>query len=256
MDCVMSNDLSTDIKVSNNTQAEKLADWYSDFKAAKDLFENEAKKAATKDIGSSQLVHDICTKDVRDFSMKNRTISQTVPCNPDGSAGCRGGALPNGVPSIYSIRVLCADERLSPATGCDRIINDIEFEVVLLYGANTFVVITPKETFPIYFYDFYKFPSFVRYPNNAEGLVQFKEELKVIDGSCKAIEIVSAEVVPDGNNCVLNIVYNVYDKLWKYENLIVLAYKFIPDSTVVCEKFDQGHKIESCVNGAGSSCCG
>lgn len=248
------NCLKTDDSIIDNAQEpqSKTADWYANFKKITDLFEDEAQKTAFGSMEGISYVHDICTMDVRDFNMTTRTISQTVPCNPDGSAGCRGGSLPDGAPTVDSIRVLCADERLSPGTGCDRIINDIEFEVVLRYGANTFVVITPKETFPIFYYEFYRFPSFERYSNVAD----FREELKVIDGSCKAIQILRVNVVTSGNDCVLNIVYNVYDKLWKHENLVLLAAKPIPDSTIVCDVFEQGHKIESCVSGANSPCCG
>ena len=213
------NCLNTDDSIIDNAQElqAKTADWYSNFKNVKDLFEEEVKKTAFGNRRVTDFVHDICTKDVRAFNLKTKRIRKTIPCNPDGSAGCRGGALPSGTPTVESIRILCAEERLSPATGCDRIINEIEFEVVLRYGVDTFLVLTPKQTFPILYNEFYSFPGFVPFTN----VQDFRNELKLIDGSCKAIEILSAEVVASGNDCILNIIYNVYDKLWKYENLLV-----------------------------------
>lgn len=251
MICVKTSDSGFDINAKNSTQnQDNAADWYENFKSSTELAENEAAKASLQ--SSTQLVHDICTKDVRDFGIANRTIYETVPCNPDGNTGCRSGSLPGGVPSVDSIRILCADERLSPSTGCDRIVNTVEFEVVLRYGENTFVVITPKESFDILWSDFKRFPSFQSY----SSVNDFRQELKNIDGSCKAMKIVNATVVQDGNDCVLRIDYTVFDKLWKYEDLILLADKPISDNTTVCDLFNQGHKIGPCSNGSVSACCG
>lgn len=251
MNCEKTDDSAVTIKAENSVEEKTDAtDWVSAFKKSTGFMADEIAKMTQRQ--PNQLVHDICTKDVRDFGMTTRTISQVVPCNPDGSAGCRGGSLPNGVPVVDSIRILCADESLSPATGCDRIINNVEFEVVLRYGVNTFVVLTPKETFPVFWYDFLKFPSLESFPT----VEDFKQELKVIDGSCKAIAIVNATVVQEENNCVLNIVYNVFDKLWKYEDLIIFATKAISNSTVVCDVFKQGHEIGPCTSADCASCCG
>ncbi len=251
MNCVKTSDSDLDISTKDNTQNQDNAtDWYENFKSGTEFAENEAAKASCQ--SSTQLVHDVCTKDVRDFSMTSRTIYETVPCNPDGNSGCRGGSLPGGVPTIDSIRILCADERLSPSTGCDRIINTVEFEVVLRYGVNTFVVITPKESFDVSWREFERFPSFQHFLSVDE----FKQELENIDGSCKAIKINSATVVQNGNDCVLRIDYTVFDKLWKFEDLIILAVKPISENTTVCDVFNQGHQINPCSNGSGSTCCG
>ncbi len=202
--------------------------------------------------------HDICVEDVRDICVEERTLTHCVPCNPDGRAGCRGGFLPDGVPSIQSWRVLCAEESLSPSTGCDRIVNRVEFEVVLRYGTGTLAVVTPIDIFDCFWFQFARFPSGTFYPNTTAGLNQFRNELAVIDGSCKVIIIENVRVVTDGNDCVLEIEYKVIDKLWKHENLLVSAIKPYPGvgeagAITVSQEFEQGHKIGACV---GSGSCG
>lgn len=254
MNCVKTSDSGLDIDVNNSTENQEnqnsAADLYNNLKSSIKLAENEASKTSLQQ--PNQLVHDICTKDVRDLSITSRTIYATVPCNRDGSAGCRGGLLPDVAPTVANIRVLCADERLSPSTGCDHIINTVEFEVVLQYGTGTYVVMTPKESFNVPWSDFARFPSLQHFTSvNA-----FKQELKNIDGSCKAINIVNYTVTQEENDCVLRIDYIVFDKLWKYEDLIILADKPISNNTTVCDLFNQGHHIGPCPNGSGSTCCG
>ncbi|WP_312641171.1 hypothetical protein [Hydrogenoanaerobacterium sp.] len=189
--------------------------------------------------------HDICVEDVRDICVKTRTLTSCIPCNPDGTAGCRGGFLPDGPPTVQSFRVLCAEERLSPATGCDRIINDVEFEVVLRFGS-TFVVVTPKDTFNCFFNEFARFPSGTFFPNDNTGLNQFRNELALIDGSCKVIIIDNVRVATSGNDCLLVIDYKVVDKLWKHENLLVSAIKPYAENVTVKQEFAQGHTIGAC----------
>lgn len=251
MNCVKTSDSVLDINEKDNTQSHDVAaDWYASFKDSTEFAEAEAAKASLQ--SPVQLVHDICTKDVRDFGIASRTIIETVPCNPDESTGCRGGLLASTPPTVANIRVMCADERLSPSTGCDRIVNTVEFEVVLKYGDNTFVVITPKETFYILWSDFRRFPTLQPFTTVDE----FRNELKNIDGSCKAIQK-CATVEQVGNDCTLRIDYTVFDKLWKYEDLITLAVKPLSDNTTVCDIFNQGHKIGPCSNGtSGGTCCG
>ncbi len=197
--------------------------------------------------------HDICVEDVRDICVRRKSLTTCIPCNPDGTAGCRGGFLPDGPPTIQSFRVLCAEERLSPQTGCDRIVNDIEFEVVLRYGS-TLVVVTPKDTLTCMWYEFAQFPSGVFFPNTAAGLNQFRNELALIDGSCKVIIIDSVRVSTSGNDCLLVIDYKVVDKLWKHENLLVSAIKpYYSGNITVKQEFGQGHNIGPC---SGSGSCG
>lgn len=223
------------------------------------IFTNSAKRAAFGyQLGSAACeCHDICVEDVRDICVKRRTLRHCIPCNPDGRAGCRGGFLPEAPPAVQSWRVLCAEERLSPATGCDRIINELEFEVVLRYASNTLAVVTPKDIFDCFWYEFARFPSGVFYPNNQGGLNQFRNELAVIDGSCKVIIIENVRVVSEGNDCILEILYQVIDKLWKHENLLVSAIKPYAsnaevENITVKQEFEQGHKISSC---EGSGLC-
>ena len=126
MNCVKTSDSGLDIDANNSPQNhDSAADWYESFKSSTKLAENEAAKTSLQQ--PNQLVHDICTKDVKAFSMTSKTIYATVPCNQGESAGCRGGFLPNVAPTVANIRILCADERLSPSTGCDHIIIAVEF---------------------------------------------------------------------------------------------------------------------------------
>ena len=196
--------------------------------------------------------HDICVEDVRDICVATRTLRQCVPCNPNAAAGCRGGFLPDGAPTVQSWRVLCADENLSPATGCDRIVNNVEFEVVLRYGtSNTLAVVTPSDTFECFFFEFARFPSGVFYTNDLVGLNQFRNELSLIDGSCKVIIIEAVRIVAEGNNCILEIDYRIIDKLWKHANLLVSAIKPYSatgegENITVSQIFNQGQAITAC----------
>lgn len=206
--------------------------------------------------------HDICVQDVRDICVKRRTLKTKIPCRPDGSAGCRGGFLPGGFPppTVRSWRVLCAEECLDP-TGlsrpCDRIRNEVEFEVVLNYGGNNFGVVTPKDTFDCFFYQFARFPSGTFFPNSTNGFNQWRNELAFIDGSCKVIIFERNPFITiEDNDCILNIEYKEIDKLWKNENLLVSAlrpYFNAPEggqaNVTVKQEFEQGHKIGPCVNG-------
>lgn len=217
------------------------------------VFTDPAKRAAFGYEAESAACecHDICVEDVRDIAAKDRTLFQCVPCNVDGRAGCRGGFLPDGVPVVQSWRVMCAEESLSPSTGCDRINNEIEFEVVLRYGG-TLVVVTPRDNFSIMWHEFAKFPSGTFYPNTYEGKNQFRSELTLIDGSCKVIIVESVSVATEGNDCVLQIEYKVIDKLWKHENLLVSAIKPYPavgntENITVSQEFNAGHSVGACL---------
>ena len=218
------------------------------------VFTNTDKRAAFGyQLGSAACeCHDICVEDVRDICVKRRTLRYCIPCLADGRAGCRGGFLPDGPPTAQSWRVLCAEERISPDTNCDRIINELEFEVVLRYSG-TLVVVTPKDVFDCLWYEFAKFPSGVFYPNNTGGLNQFRNELAVIDGSCKVIIIETVRIVAEGNDCILEIAYKIIDKLWKHENLLISAIKPYAsasetENVTVTQEFAQGHKISACSN--------
>lgn len=224
------------------------------------LFTDPAKRAAFgyQAENAKCVCHDICVEDVRDIGVKDRILFQGVPCNVDGSADCRGGFLPDGVPVVQNWRVSCADASLSPETGCDRINNEVEFEVVLRYG-NTLVVVTPKDSFSILWHDFARFPSGVFFPNNAAGREQFRKELTFIDGFCKVIEVKSVTVVREGNDCVLKIEYRVIDKLWKHENLLVSAILPYPgregkETITVSQEFGGSHFIGQCIGEARCSC--
>ncbi len=203
--------------------------------------------------------HDICIEDVRDVCVKERTLRQVIPCTANGREGCRDGLLPDVPPEIQSLRVLCAEESLSPTTQCDHIINEVEFEVVLQFD-NVLVVVTPRDEFACMFYEFARFPGGVFYSNDSagEGLNQFRNELAQIDGSCKVIIIEDVSVEKIGNVCYLVIEYKVIDKLWKHENLLVSAIKpyELPGegfNYTIKQAFEKGHKLGIC---PGGSCSG
>ncbi len=215
-----------------------------------DIFTNPSKRDAFGyNLGIPACTcHDICVEDVRDIGVMDRTLYQSIPCNAALAGGCRGGLADGNNPTISSIRVMCADENLSPSTGCDRINNEIEFVVVLNYGG-TYVVATPKDCFSIMWHQFARFPSGNFYGYNELNL--FRKELSVIDGSSKVIIIKSATAEKEGNNCILRIEYRVVDKLWKHENLLVSAIKpyvgvMGAENITVTKEFDSDHKIGIC----------
>ncbi|MGD9569060.1 MAG: hypothetical protein AB7V48_12265 [Sedimentibacter sp.] len=192
--------------------------------------------------------HDICVQDVRDICVELREFRQTVPCNINGGSGCRGGFSPNGVPTVDSFRVDCAEECLNPPT-CDRITNEVEFQVILDYNG-TKAIMTFSDTFDCLWFEFARFPSGVFYTNDAAGLADFQAELALIDGSCKVIIFERVEVVQVNGNCELQIDYKVIDKLWKEENLLVSAIKpYGEDNITVKQEFLQGHQIGPCPGG-------
>ncbi len=198
--------------------------------------------------------HDICVEDVRDICVEERTLRHVIPCTADGRAGCRGGFLPDGPPAVQSWRVLCAEECLSPTTGCDRIINEVEFEVVLRFGS-TLVVVTPRDEFACLWHRFARFPSGVRFANTTAGLNEFRNELAQIDGSCKVIIIERVFTETTGNDCFVVIEYKVIDKLWKHENLLVSAIRpYVGPGEIsnitVHQEFAQGHNIGPCPGGS------
>lgn len=222
------------------------------------LIKDPAKKAAFDyeiEMDESEC-HDICVEDVRDICVMKRTFRQVIPCTTDDRASCRGDYLLNGPPEIQSWRVLCAEADLSPSTGCDRINNKIEFEVIIKFGS-TIVVFTPKDEFACMYHQFARFPSGVFYPNTTYGLSLFNNELAQIDGSCKIvmIEDVFTETPLGGNDCFVVIKYKVVDKLWKHENLLISAIK--PYAALsenfnftIKQEFAQGHIIGTCPDGS------
>ncbi|MDO5559871.1 MAG: hypothetical protein Q4F95_09780, partial [Oscillospiraceae bacterium] len=208
---------------------------------------------------SSPLVcacHDIVVDDVRAVAVTTKTIYDCVPCRADiTNTGCRGGFLPDGLPSVVNARVSCASEFITPNDQCNSIKNKVEFEVVLSYQSQshgcppTLVVIKPRDEFVIPYNDFYRFPSGNRYLTQRA----FREDLKVIDGSSKVIFINSVDVIPAaGSNCQLRIVYRVIDKLWKKENLLVSAIKpYTPaanqeENITLTETFNADHSVGQC----------
>jgi hypothetical protein len=201
--------------------------------------------------------HDICVEDVRDICVSTRTISQPIPCTPDGGLGCRGSFAAGGVPEVESIRVLCADESLDTSS-CLRIINNVQFAVLLSFPALGLIeartLVTVADNFDCNYFEFARFPTGTRFSQDAEGQAAFREELAMIDGSCKVITINRVNVRMMNNVCTLTINYTVVDKLWKHENLLVSALKPYADNITVSQKFRQGHAIGACpVNNTNSS---
>ncbi|MDD3751994.1 MAG: hypothetical protein PHU60_08115, partial [Tissierellia bacterium] len=217
------------------------------------IFANDTLRAAFGyQIEETECVcHDICVQDVRDICVELREFREIIPCNVNGGSGCRGGFSPDGLPTVGSFRVDCAEECLNPPT-CDRITNEVKFQVILDYDG-TKAIMTFSDEFECFWFEFAKFPSGVFYPNDplGQGLADFREELALIDGSCKVIIFDRVEVValPNGN-CQLEIDYKVIDKLWKEENLLVSAIKpYGEDNITVKQEFMQGHQIGPCPGG-------
>lgn len=192
--------------------------------------------------------HDICVEDVKVISAQTRTVSHCIACTVAGNAGCRGAFIPDGPPTIQSVRVRCAEACLGST--CDRVFNEVEFEVILQFG-NTNVVVTPRDDFQVLWNIFNRFPSGIK----VESQAAFRELLTQIDGVCKVIIIRDVTIRVTDNDCFVDIEYTVIDKLWKHENLLVSAITpyYDPDEDVtnvtISHEFGGSHAIGPCSGG-------
>lgn len=202
--------------------------------------------------------HDICVQDVRDICCKRITRFFQLP-GSDAGFGCRGLRIPDGFPgTVTECRVICADETLrqSGAFACLAIDNEVGIQVIIEVpqpppNPPLILVFQFKVTFTCFFNEFFRFPSGTGFPDTAAGRQAFRDEIKLIDGSCKTIIIEECTIVQPPSSPVpcIKVVLKVVDKLWKHENLLVSALKPYPDNITIKREFAPPHRIDPCVNG-------
>lgn len=186
-------------------------------------------------------VHDICAKDVRLICTKEIRHTFLLPGANGLAPGCRGGrVITDPFPAeCVNVRVTCAQEDLAP--DCMSVENVVGLEIVLrsLRKPHIFFVINDTITFSCK--RFHKVP--VPIPVEGEALA---DALRFIDGSCKMIFIKRCEVI--NTECPrVEVDLLVADKLWKFENLLLLAAAPFPrDNITVCQLFNEFHRIERC----------
>jgi hypothetical protein len=206
---------------------------------------------------SDQIVHDICVPDVKYTCKKEIDFDVPIPAavGSGGLAGsCRGELNPVKPEDITcAVSVFCAEE--SFREDCKAVKIQVGFQIVL----------TPKPgisgpTRIINHYHDFECTTFDPFPMGSpisgEAL---KNALKTIDGSCMVVKDLSCNIL-DGQCSRVHISGKLIDKLWKHENLIVLA--FAPYGGVtVCQEFPEPHKIGQCEpcpvtpNGVRCGCC-
>ncbi len=193
------------------------------------------------DPNSSLRVHDICAKNVRLICKKHITHTFLLPGVNGIAAGCRGGrVITSPFPAqCVNVRVTCAQEDLGP--DCESIENVIGLEIVLRSVEKPYVYYVINDTITFSCERFYTVPR----PVAVEGEA-LAEALRFIDGSCKMIYIKRCEVL--NTDCPrVELELLVADKLWKYENLLVLAAAPFPrENITVCQVFNEDHSIGRC----------
>lgn len=228
-----------------------------------DLLQNADYAKKLENFKNCELLHDICVQDVKYYCCQYIDLEIPIPAESGGLAnGCRGKLIPVDPDVDCDVRVTCADEHLKPT--CDGVDIQVGFQVTLIPPDPQqcpVMVINHIEHFECTV--FYKFPTCE--PVCGE---QLREALKMIDGSCIVTENLNCEILFDTNCARVRITGCLIDKLWKKENLWLLAWAPFSGTTVK-QEFGDGHQIGPCTvpcpipvlnndphkNGGGSSPC-
>lgn len=193
-----------------------------------------------QEMAAECLCHDICVEDVRLICVEERTHTIRIPGVNGANTSCRGGRVITQLPfTVDSVTVTCAEETL--AATCDAVENEVGLQVVLSYfvnGVETFLVLNSSVDFTCT--QFYTFPD----GELREG-ESLREELRLIDGSCKVIIIEDTRIINTACPRV-EVDLKVIDKLWKHENLLVSALKPYPENITVSQVFER-NLIGPCV---------
>jgi hypothetical protein len=206
--------------------------------------EDLLREAEVKD--ASTVLHDICVQNVRFFCKKDIDLEVPIPATAGTliSGSCRGEVFPITPVLDCKVKVICAEERLR--ADCMAVEITIGFQITLsppdpllcpVMVINHFASFTCTRFFP--------FPSGLPISGNA-----LREALKIIDGSCMVIDELECEVL-DGQCSRVRITGKLIDKLWKHDNLWVLAIRPFGGITVK-QEFPAPHKIGECTPCPGS----
>ncbi len=188
---------------------------------------------------TAQLVHDICAHEVRYICSIDVDCVMQVPGLSDGlRPGCRGERVIVNPDSNCSLIVTCADEVIRP--DCSGV--DIRVGIQLAFGdipTQRYLVMDRVLKFTC--------TSFKSFPDGAT--VSGSEALKTSDGSCVVVDLRCMVLPPDSTNPNprIRIYGKVIDKLWKEENLWILAVRPY-DGVTVKKEFPEPHKIGGCSN--------
>ncbi|QBQ04789.1 hypothetical protein E2C16_03480 [Sporosarcina pasteurii] len=168
-------------------------------------------------------------------------FSQSYPLSDfAGASNCRGVVLPID-PTDCEVILTCADE--VPREDCSAVDVTIGYQVIVRdpEDPTCAVVINDTHTFSCFGFVSVSEPNF-------GSFVPASEALRIADGSCVQVWL-DCDVSDDGTELIVRGF--IIDKLWKKENLLILAPAFRLNDTVTVEsEFLQAPG--PCENGAGT----
>lgn len=207
------------------------------------IFENNepVEQNQIQTLQDRSVLHDICVKDVKLICKQDIDFIVPIPAQSGGQipGSCRGELIPLDPNTTCSVSVICGEEGLK--TSCLGVDLQVGFQIVL----------TPPNpalcpTMVINHYADFQCTSYLPFPTGSPvyGAV-LREALKTIDGSCIVVQNLSCEIL-DGQCARVRVTGELIDKLWKNENLIVLAFKPYGGVTID-QEFPEPHKLGDCV---------
>jgi hypothetical protein len=202
------------------------------------------------------VLHDICVPDVKYICTQPIDLYVPIPATGGDlvSGSCRNELIPLTPDVSCDVSVICAEESLKP--NCLGVDIKVGFQIVLTPPPNTNLC----PTLVINHYQDFECTTFCPFPSGAPiSGDAVRNALKKIDGSCVVVKDLCCHI-DDGQCSRVHIQGTLIDKLWKHENLIVLAVKPYGGVTV-CQEFPEPHKIGKCEpcpvtpNGVRCGCC-
>ena len=201
------------------------------------------------------VLHDICVPDVKYICTQPIDLYVPIPATGGDlvTGSCRNELIPLTPDVNCAVSVICAEEKLKPT--CLGVDIKVGFQIIL----------TPPNpmicpTMVINHYEDFECTTFCPFPSGAPiSGDAVRNALKTIDGSCVVVKDLCCHI--DNGQCSrVHIIGCLIDKLWKHENLIVLAVKPYGGVTV-SQEFPEPHKIGECqpcpppANGGRCGCC-
>lgn len=202
------------------------------------------------------VLHDICVPDVKYICTQPIDLYVPIPATGGDlvSGSCRNELIPLTPDVSCDVSVICAEESLKP--NCLGVDIKVGFQIVLTPPPNTNLC----PTLVINHYQDFECTTFCPFPSGAPiSGDAVRNALKKIDGSCVVVKDLCCHI-DDGQCSRVHIQGTLIDKLWKHENLIVLAVKPYGGVTV-SQEFPEPHKIGKCEpcpvtpNGVRCGCC-
>jgi hypothetical protein len=189
----------------------------------------------------STILHDICVQDVRYWCRENIDIEIPIPANAGTLVGgsCRGEVFPITPDFACAVKVICAEEQLQP--DCKGIDISLGLQITLIPPdpcSCPVMVINHYANFKCT--QFRPFPTGSPIYGNA-----LREALRIIDGSCVVVQDLCCEIL-NGQCSRVRVTGELIDKLWKHENLWVLAARPY-DGVTVSQEFPEPHMIGECI---------